>query len=172
MVGLAKKYKDDPLHIIASYCQRGSKDPALEFLKSKGWDEEKMTNMSVMYQTRYTNDGKITYVPYYLIFDHTGKLRYHHMAGPYHGGNGDKYQKQVAELLKEVPKKELRDPNAPLTKLRGWKNAEGKTIEAALLSVKDGKAKLRMRDGRVYNYPLEKLSKESQKEIEELVEKP
>ena len=45
---------------------------ALKFLKSQGWSEE-MKNISVMYQTRYPNDVKITYVPYYLIFDHTGK---------------------------------------------------------------------------------------------------
>ena len=88
MVGLAKKFKDEPFHVIASDCQRGDKGAALGILKSEGWDES-MTNVSVMHQTRYPDDVKITYVPYYLIFDHTGKLRYHHMAGPYHGGNGD-----------------------------------------------------------------------------------
>lgn len=168
MVGLAKKYQDEPFHVIASYCQRGEKDPALEYLKSQGWSEE-MENLSVMYQTRFPDKVKITYVPYYLIFDHTGKLRYHHMAGPYHGGNGDTYQKEVAELLKEVPKEE-RDPNEPLAKMRAWENADGKTIEATLLSVADGKAKFRMKNGRVYDYPLEKLSKESREEIAELLE--
>ena len=77
----------------------------MAFLKSQGWSEE-LENMSVMYQTRFPDEVKITYVPYYLIFDHTGKLRYHHMAGPYHGGNGDKYQEQVAALLRAVPKEE------------------------------------------------------------------
>jgi len=44
----------------------------------------------------------VEYVPYYLIFDHTGKLRYNHMAGPYHGGDRDKYQKLVKKLLSEL----------------------------------------------------------------------
>ncbi len=61
-----------------------------------------MKNVSVM---RFTDFPKapVEFVPYYLIFDHTGKLRYNHMAGPYHGGNGNTYQKLVKELLKEVP---------------------------------------------------------------------
>ena len=167
MVGLAKKFKDEPFHVIASYCQRGTKEPTVEYLKTQGWSEE-MANMSVMYQTRFTDEVKITYVPYYLIFDHTGKLRYHHMAGPYHGGNGDKYQEQVAALLKEVPKVE-RDPNEPLSGMKSWVNAEGKSIEAELLSVSDGVAKLRLRNGRTYDYPLEKLSEESRREIAEIL---
>ena len=167
MVGLAKKFKDEPFHVIASFCQRGSKEPTVEYLKSQGWSEE-MANMSVMYQTRFPDEIKITYVPYYLIFDHTGKLRYHHMAGPYHGGNGDKYQEQVAALLKEAKKKE-RDPDAPLTEMKTWVNKEGKSIEAELLSVEDGVAKLRRRNGKTYDYPLEKLSEQSREEIAEIL---
>lgn len=166
MVGLAKKFKDEPFHVIASYCQRGEKEPTLKFLKSKGWSEE-LKNISVMYQTNYSRDVKITYVPYYLIFDHTGKLRHHHMAGPYHGGNGDVYQEQVAALLKEVPKdgqKKL-DPEGALSEMRSWTNRRGRTIEAALLGVGEDLAKFRMRNGRTYNYPLEKLSSQSRDEI-------
>ncbi|MGJ8726338.1 MAG: hypothetical protein ACSHYB_17450 [Roseibacillus sp.] len=101
MVGLAKSLKEQPFHLIASYCQSGSKDSALALLKKNGWSKE-IKNLSVM---RFTDFEKapVEYVPYYLIFDHTGKLRYNHMAGPYHGGDGDKYQKLVKELLKEVP---------------------------------------------------------------------
>ena len=164
MVGLAKKFQDEPFEVIASYCQRGTKDPALQYLKSQGWSEE-MKNVSVTYQTRYPDDVPIKYVPYYLIFDHTGKLRYHHMAGPYHGGNGDKYQEQVAALLKETPRKK---PEGPLTKMRTWSNEGGKKLEAELLDVVEGKARFRMKNGRVVDYPLEKLSEKSRKEIEEL----
>ena len=169
MVGLAKKHKDAPLHVIASYCQRGEKEPTLEFLKSKGWSEE-MKNISVMYQTRYTPDVEITFVPYYLLFDHTGKLRYHHMAGPYHGGNGDKYQEQIAELLKEVPKGAGKaDPNKTLSGVRSWTSSKGRTIEGALLGVSEHLAKFQMRNGRTFNYPLEKLSGQSREEIKKLL---
>ena len=102
MVGLAKSLKDEPFHLIASYCQRGTKEGALASLKKEGWTKD-LKNASVMNRTRFPK-APVKYVPYYLIFDHTGKLRYNHMAGPYHGGDGDNYQKLVKELLKEVPR--------------------------------------------------------------------
>ena len=102
MVGLAKSLKDEPFHVIAFYCQTPSKERASQPLKSAGWTS-KMTNLTVANQTRFPK-APVKYVPYYLIFDHTGKLRYNHMAGPYHGGDGDNYKKLVKELLKEVPK--------------------------------------------------------------------
>jgi len=103
MVSLAKSLEGQPFHLIASYCQRGTKEGALAALKNYQWSE-KMKNTSVMYQTDFPK-APVTYVPYYLIFDHTGKLRYNHMAGPYHGGDGNNYQKLVKQLLKEVPTK-------------------------------------------------------------------
>ena len=103
MVGLAKSLKNAPFHLIASYCQRGTKQNALASLKKEGWSVE-LKNTSVMYGTQFPK-APIKYVPYYLIFDHSGKLRYNHMAGPYHGGDGDQYKELVKQLLKEVPKK-------------------------------------------------------------------
>ena len=102
MVGLAKSLQEEPFQLIASYCQSGSKESALALLKKNKWTED-LKNTTVM---RFTDFEKapVEYVPYYLIFDHTGKLRYNHMAGPYHGGDGDKYQELVKQLLKEVPK--------------------------------------------------------------------
>lgn len=102
MVGLAKSLKEEPFHLIASYCQRGTKEGALAALKKGGWTKE-LKNTSVMNQTRFPK-APVKYVPYYLIFDHTGKLRYNHMAGSFHGGDSDNYKKLVKELLKEVPK--------------------------------------------------------------------
>lgn len=102
MVSLAKSLADKPFHLIASYCQQGTKEKALASLKVKGWSQD-FKNTSVMYGTQFPK-APVKYVPYYLIFDHTGKLRYNHMAGPYHGGDGNTYQKLVKELLKEVPK--------------------------------------------------------------------
>lgn len=101
MVGLAKSLEKEPFHLIASYCQRGTPKDALAALQQFGWNR-KMKNTSVMYQTDFPK-APVQYVPYYLIFDHTGKLRYNHMAGPYHGGDGNTYQKLVKKLLQEVP---------------------------------------------------------------------
>ena len=69
--------------------------------------------------------------------------------------------------MKEIPKPK---PEGPLSKMRQWTNAEGNKLDAEVLSVADGKARFRMRNGRVVDYPLEKLSEESRKEIEALLE--
>ena len=104
MVGLAKQLKGEPFHLVASYCQRGPKQAAVDSIRAEGWDETKQKNITVHYASMFPKLGhEIKYVPYYLIFDHTGKLRYHHMAGPYQGGNGNAYQDQVKKLLAEVP---------------------------------------------------------------------
>lgn len=170
MVNLAKQFRGEPFHVIASYCQEGDRTPVLEFLKSKGWDE-KMDNLSVMSQTGYAPAIDVQHVPYYLLFDHTGKLRYHHVAGSYHGGNGDKYREQVGVLLNEVPQ-ELRARRVQtLSEVRSWTNAKGRTMEAALVGVNEDLAKFRTPSGRTYNYPIKKLSGQSRQEIEELVAK-
>lgn len=43
------------------------------------------------------------HVPYYMVFDHTGALRHHHMGGAYHGGDGLKMIEWVDRLVKEAP---------------------------------------------------------------------
>lgn len=100
MVSLAKEMKGEPFHMIASYCQRGEKGAVLKDFKYRGWSE-KMKEVSVMYGTGFPK-APVKFVPYYLVFDHTGKLRHNHMAGPWHGGDGDTYQKWVKKLVKEA----------------------------------------------------------------------
>lgn len=43
-----------------------------------------------------------------------------------------------------------------------WTNREGKAIRATLLRVEDGNALLKLKNGTVYRYPIDKLSDESQ----------
>lgn len=43
------------------------------------------------------------YVPYYMVFDHRGRLVQHHMCGDYHGGDGLKMIEWVDKLLKDAP---------------------------------------------------------------------
>ncbi|MEM7387592.1 MAG: hypothetical protein AAF514_21875, partial [Verrucomicrobiota bacterium] len=167
MVGLARKLKGKPFHLIASYCQHGTKEQAVAALKKEGWDEN-MANLTVMNQTRFPK-APVKYVPYYLVFDHTGKLQQNHMAGPYHGGDGDHYQKVVKELLRKIPAgNELTaaprktGAHAPMRK---WKNAQGKTITARLLEVTKSNVRLQVAEGRIYTYALDKLSEESRKKI-------
>ena len=169
MVSLAKKFKDQPFHLLASHCQRGDRDQVLKGLEAQGWTAE-MDNFTVSSQTRFKPGVKVgRYVPYYFIFDHTGKLRHHHQAGPWHGGDGDKYQELVAALMKEVPKKESEEPSRPLSKLRIWTNADGKTMEAELLEVADGQGKFRKSNGSVFHYPVDQLDQKSREFITALL---
>ena len=48
-----------------------------------------------------------------------------------------------------------------------WTNVDGVKIEADLVAVEDGKAVLRMKNEKLYHYPLEKLAEESRKRVEE-----
>ena len=46
-----------------------------------------------------------------------------------------------------------------------WENMDGKAIKADLIRVHQGKAVLRLQGGRVYHYPINKLSAESQEKV-------
>lgn len=48
-----------------------------------------------------------------------------------------------------------------------WTNTEGKGIVADLLKVEKGKAFLRLKNGKIYEYPLEKLDEKSRKRAED-----
>lgn len=51
-------------------------------------------------------------------------------------------------------------PEAPA--IQNWTNTEGKVIQAAMLKMEGENVVLRMSNGQIYNYPLSKLSAESQ----------
>lgn len=69
------------------------------------------------------------------------------------------YLAQLAKRLGSsgAPPAGARERNA----FEKWTNTEGTTIEAVFLGKTDRVVKLRLRDGRVYDYPLEKLDKAS-----------
>lgn len=51
-----------------------------------------------------------------------------------------------------------------------WKNTDGKAIKADLIRVHQGKAVLRLPGGRIYHYPINKLSPESQERVKEFTQ--
>ncbi len=172
MVGLAKELEGEPFHLIASVCQIIPKEKAMTDLKKHGWSKE-IKNMAVRYQTRHP-EFKAKHVPYYMIFDQKGKLRHRHIAGPYHGGDGDRYMDLVKKLLKEIPKKDdggLLKREEAFTEMRIWRNAEGKEMKASLLKVVNGIAHFRSMKGRTFQYPLSKLSEGDQVKIQEHLKK-
>lgn len=72
---------------------------------------------------------------------------------------------------KEAEQDHKKEGAEPLTEFRQWQNTEGKAIHAQLLSVSNGTAKLKTRNGKIYDYPLEQLSKNDQEEITRLQKK-
>ncbi len=52
-----------------------------------------------------------------------------------------------------------------------WTNKSGKKIKAALLGVEEGKAILRMANGKIYKYPIASLDAESQTRVKEFAQK-
>ncbi len=107
LVDLAKELEGKPFHLIASHCQSWGGDTALKKLQEEGWNEQ-MKNVTVM--SRTTFDVPARYVPYYIIFDESGKLIHHNMGGPFHGGDGiEKYR----ELTRAAVAKTAGKPEEP-----------------------------------------------------------
>ena len=51
-----------------------------------------------------------------------------------------------------------------------WTNKSGKKIKAALLGVEEGKALLKLSNGKIYKYPIVNLDAESQRKVREFAE--
>lgn len=103
LVGLARRLEGKPFHLIASHCQdTSSRKDVIGFLQANGFSGTS-PNMTITKQGRHPDVKGNGYVPYYIVFDHTGKLRHHHMGGSYHGGDGLKMIEWVDKLLEEAP---------------------------------------------------------------------
>ncbi len=102
MVSLAKRLEGRPFHLIATHCQNVPKNEVVSYIQGKGLlsDTPNMTVTSFGGHPKVKGNG---YVPYYMVFDHTGKLAYNHMCGAYHGGDGLRMIEWVDELLAEAP---------------------------------------------------------------------
>jgi len=73
LVGLAKRLEDKPFHLIAAFSQHGTKEWAESYLRSKGLAPS-APNFTVTKGGRHPDVKGNGYVPYYMVFDHTGKL--------------------------------------------------------------------------------------------------
>ena len=102
MVSLAKRLEGKPFHLLASHCQKDTRENVVGYIKSKGLDSAS-PNFTV---TSFGGHPKVRgngFVPYYMVFDQHGDLVHHHMCGDYHGGDGLKMIEIVEKLLKDAP---------------------------------------------------------------------
>jgi hypothetical protein len=75
-----------------------------------------------------------------MVFDHTGKLAYHHMCGDYHGGDGLAMIEWVDKLLAQAPAIYLGDDPFPLEEKLAEQVSKKKNLKAALADIQKGKA--------------------------------
>jgi hypothetical protein len=70
-------------------------------------------------------------------------------------------QAEAKPAAADATKPDVGQPKAQGGGMRDWVNAEGKTIKAEALSRSATKISLKLENGKVVDYPLDKLSEES-----------
>ena len=135
MVSLARRLEGKPFHLVASHCQATSSErETISYVRANGMSAF-APNMTITSNGGHPDVKGTGFVPYYIIFDHTGKLVAHHMCGSYHGGDGNKFIEIVDELLERAPAIYLGDK--PYTKIESLAAtvAKGKGLGAAMKKV-------------------------------------
>ena len=144
LVGLASRLQDKPFHLIASHCQDISSRPeVIAYLRNNRMSAF-APNLTITKDGRHPDVKGIGLMPYYILFDHTGKLVHHGMGGSYHGGDGLAMIDSVDKLLKDAPAiylgPEPFERVGPLaSKISSGKGLGGslKTLEAQLAAAPD-----------------------------------
>jgi len=91
-----------PFHLVATHCQRAPKEDVIAYLRSKGLAESSPNFTLTSFGGHPAVKGN-GYVPYYMVFDHKGRLIREHMCGDYHGGDGLAMIEWVEKALKDAP---------------------------------------------------------------------
>ncbi len=158
LVQMDKKYAKKGLQIIGAHSQAATEEELKAIIKSYKINFPIATNVS--------RPVSFSGIPFMIVFGADGKLAY--------SGRLDGAEKAIKKALKQVgatgeddteSSSLLSTKTEALVELRTWTNAEGKTMKATLLSVKDGTGKFAFADGRKFDYALDKLSADDQKMI-------
>lgn len=100
---MAKRLEGKPFHLVASHCQdTSSKKDVIGYVRANGFSGTS-PNMTILKNGRHPDVKGAGFVPYYIVFDHRGKIRRHHQGGSYHGGDSLQMIEWVDRLLKEAP---------------------------------------------------------------------
>lgn len=102
LVSLAGRLEGQPFHLLAAYRQRQPKEEVVAYARSQGI-RATAPNFTISGQGGHPQVKGNGYVPYYMVFDHTGNLAHHHMCGAYHGGDGLAMIEWVDKLLEATP---------------------------------------------------------------------
>lgn len=165
---LDKRYKDKGLRLIGVHAQDGSDEEILEPVKKN----KAKYSIARNGQSPISIEG----IPHMFVFNGKGELVYH---GHPAGGEAEKIIKKELRSLSATgnntsddgPFATNKNSAGPLVAERAWTSADGRTMVAALISVKDGTATFKRKDGKSFDLDLSKLSDSDRKLIEEAEKK-
>ena len=93
---------DRPIHIILTYVEDRPKQQTVAYFAGLGLSAE-CPNITLTKDGKHPKVKSGGYLPYYMVFDHRGRLVRHHMGGAYHRGDGRKMIDLLDELSRDVP---------------------------------------------------------------------
>ena len=167
LVALDKRYREKGFRLIGIHAQAGTDEEILAPVKK----------LKAKYSIARTGQSPVEFqgIPHMFIFNPKGELIFNGHPG---GGEAEKIIKRELRALAASggggdddedspfsPKKD--EAKGPLVAERTWTSADGRTMIAALVSVKNGTGTFKRKDGRSFDLALTKLSDADQKVIEE-----
>lgn len=170
LAALDKRYRDKGLRMIGIHAQAGSDEEILVPVKKN----------KLKFSIARTGSSPVEFdgIPHMFIFNPKGELVYH---GHPAGGEAEKIIKKELRALgasgggaKEddgpfAPKKP--EAGGPLVAERTWTSADGRTMVAALVSIKNGTGTFKLKTGKSFDVAIDKFSEADQKVISDAEKK-
>ncbi|MFN0127113.1 MAG: TlpA disulfide reductase family protein [Verrucomicrobiales bacterium] len=168
LVALDKRYRDKGFRLIGVHAQDGTDEEILEPVKKN----------KAKYSIARTGQSPIQVegIPHMFIFNGKGEMVFNGHSGD---GEAEKIIKKELRGLGDAGGGSADSPFGPkkstatglLVPERTWTSADGRTMVAALVSVKEGKATFKRKNGKSFDLDLSKLSDPDRKIIEEAEKK-
>jgi len=102
LIRASRDLADRPVHIILTYVEDRPKQQTIAYFAGLGLSAE-CPNITITKDGKHPTLKTKDYLPYYMVFDHRGRLAHHHMGGAYHRGDGRKMIDLLEELSRDVP---------------------------------------------------------------------
>ncbi|MFP6873161.1 MAG: hypothetical protein VCA55_06580 [Verrucomicrobiales bacterium] len=155
LVQMDKKYSKKGMVLVGAEVQGSSPDA----IKKMAADHKLQFTITKGISGPSLSNG----IPHMAVFNVKGDLVYHgHPSNP-------ATEKAIKDALKDAtPPDTATAGNDPFAKPkylvdeRTWTNTDGKTLKAAMISLKDNIGKFRFPNGRTFNFDITKLSEQDQ----------